>query len=145
MSAQQIRDWGGRGIEFGAHSRTHPDLTTLGPTELVEEVAGSQHDLETILQSPVRAFAYPYGTHSPAVSDCVRSVYDLAFSTEEGMNNLGTDPHLLRRTGVLPGEFMVDFASRLRWGYSPFERLRARIRLRTRLKNALQFVFARSH
>ncbi len=145
MSAEQIREWGARGIEFGAHSRTHPDLTTLGPAQLMEEVAESQHDLEVILQSPVRSFAYPYGSHNPAVGECARSVYDLTFSTEEGVNNLGTDSHILRRTGVLPGEFMIDFASRLRWGYSPFERLRARIRLRTRLKNALQAVFARSH
>ncbi len=145
MTAEQIRDWAKRGIEFGAHSRTHPDLTTLGSTELAEEVAGSKHDLEIILHSPVCSFAYPYGSHNPAVSDCVRSIYDLAFSTEEGLNNLGTDLHLLRRTGVLPGEFMIDFASRLRWGYSPLQRLRARIRLRTRLKNVVQFVFARSH
>ena len=145
MSTDQIRDWRTRGIDFGAHSRTHPDLTTLPPAELAEEVAESKHDLEVILQLPVQSFAYPYGTHNPAVCNRVRSVYDLAFGTEEGLNNLGTDPHLLRRTGVLPGEFMIDFAGRLRWGYSPFERLRARIRLRTRLKNALQAVFARSH
>ncbi len=145
MSADQIRDWASRGIEFGAHSKTHPDLTALAPAELAEEVAGSKHDLEAILQSPVRAFAYPYGTHNPAVRDCVRGVYNLAFSTEEGLNNLGTDPYLLRRAGVLPCEFMVDFASRLRRGFSPFDRLRARIRFRTRLKNALQAVFARSH
>src|SRR5262245_26622074 len=26
MSAAEIREWAGRGIEFGAHTRTHPDL-----------------------------------------------------------------------------------------------------------------------
>ncbi len=145
MTADHLREWAGRGIEFGAHSRTHPDLSMLPPPELMEEVAGSKIDLEAILRSPVRWFAYPYGNYSAAVRDCVRSVYDLAFSTNEGLNNLGTDPHLLRRTSVLPGEFMVDFVCRLRWGFSPFERLRARVRLRTRLKNAMQAVFARSH
>ena len=29
MTAEQIRYWATQGIEFGAHSRTHADLTSL--------------------------------------------------------------------------------------------------------------------
>jgi peptidoglycan/xylan/chitin deacetylase (PgdA/CDA1 family)/glycosyltransferase involved in cell wall biosynthesis len=145
MSAEQIRYWANKGIEFGAHSRTHPNLTTLGPAELAEEVAGSKRDLEAILQSPVLSFAYPYGLYNPVTCECVRKLYDVAFTVDRGLNDLRTDPHILHRTDVLPGDFMVDLASRLRWGFSPLQRLRSRIRFRTRLKSAARAVLARSH
>jgi peptidoglycan/xylan/chitin deacetylase (PgdA/CDA1 family)/glycosyltransferase involved in cell wall biosynthesis len=144
MNAEQIRHWAKRGIEFGAHSRTHPDLTTLSPSDLVEEVAGSKRDLEAILQAPVISFAYPYGPYNPAVCECVRGLYDLAFTTDEGLNDLRSELHLLRRSGVCLSDTRVDLASRLRWGFSPLERLRYRIRLRTRLRNVARAVLARS-
>jgi glycosyltransferase involved in cell wall biosynthesis/peptidoglycan/xylan/chitin deacetylase (PgdA/CDA1 family) len=144
MSAEQIREWAGRGIEFGAHSRTHPDLTTLDPAALRDEVVGSKRDLEDILQAPVISFAYPYGPYNPAVCECVRGMYDLAFTTDEGLNDLRTDLHVLRRTGVSPDDSIVDLSSRLRWGLSPLQRLRGRVRFRTRMRNAARSVFARS-
>ncbi len=145
MTADQIRYWANREIEFGAHSRSHPDLTTLDPPDLAEEVVGSKNDLEGILQSPVVSFAYPYGHYNPAVCECVRRVYDLAFSVDEGLNDLRTDPHLLRRTLVSPGDSMVDLASRVRRGFSRLQRIRGRIRLRARLKGATRAILARSH
>jgi peptidoglycan/xylan/chitin deacetylase (PgdA/CDA1 family) len=145
MTADQIRDWVRRGIEFGAHSRTHPDLTTLGPAELANEVAGSKADLEAILQSPVVSFAYPYGFYNQAVCECVQSTYDMAFTVDEGLNDLQTDPRLLRRTPISPRASTVDLASRMRWGYNPFGRVRKRVRLRTRLKDVARVLFPQSH
>lgn len=144
MTAEQIRCWAGRGIEFGAHSRTHPDLTTLGATELAEEVAGSGKELASITGVRTGSFAYPYGPYNQAVCDCVRGVFDLAFTTDEGLNTLRTDPHLLRRAMVLPSDSLADLECRLRWGWSPLQRFRARVRLRTRLKRASRLVFGAS-
>src|SRR5579884_2360813 len=67
MSADDIRYWARRGIDFGGHSRTHPDLSTLGHSELEEEIRGSQSDLQELLDVPVSCFAYPYGRYNPAV------------------------------------------------------------------------------
>jgi peptidoglycan/xylan/chitin deacetylase (PgdA/CDA1 family) len=146
MTADQIRDWAAQGIEFGAHSRTHVDLTTLTPSSLREEVVGSGKDLESILGSRVASFAYPYGFHNQAVDDCVRAVFDLAFIVDpkvEGINFLGTDPHLLRRTLVPATDSVVDIECRARWGYSPIERLRNRLRLRSRFKDAIFSIIGR--
>jgi peptidoglycan/xylan/chitin deacetylase (PgdA/CDA1 family) len=147
MTSEQIRYWATQGIEFGAHSRTHADLTTLSQSELSEEVVGSGKDLESILGSRVVSFAYPYGFHNQAVDDCVRSAFDLAFlahENAEGLNHLLTDAYLLRRTRVETNESSVELECRARWGRTPFPKLRARLRLRTRLKRVGSFSFERS-
>ena len=140
MTADQIRYWATQGAEFGAHSRTHADLTSLSPHELAEEVVGSASDLESLLGSRVVSFAYPYGFHNPAVDECVRKTYDLAFladEQQEGLNHLLTPPHLLLRTRVRSDDSARAVEWRARWGYNPFGNLRARIRLRSRLRRAV--------
>lgn len=118
MTSASICDWAAKGIEFGAHSRTHPHLETAGASSLQDEVEGSRADLERILQSPVTAFAYPYGTHNSAMEEVVQRNFHLAFTNEEGLNTLGTNPFQLRRIVVQPSYSLKDFASRLRFGMS---------------------------
>ena len=147
MTADQIRCWASQGIEFGAHSRTHADLTNLSANELSEEVVGSGKDLESILGSRVVSFAYPYGFHNEAVDDCVRRAFDLAFTVDPqipGMNYLATDPHLLQRTMIQVGDSVVDVQCRARWGHSPIQSSRSRLRLRSRLKHAVGSILGRS-
>jgi peptidoglycan/xylan/chitin deacetylase (PgdA/CDA1 family) len=147
MTASQIGFWASQGIEFGAHSRTHADLTTLSPKELEEEVVGSGKDLESILGSPVVSFAYPYGFHNQAVTDCARQAYELAFianDENEGMNHLLTDPHLLLRTMVQSNDSLLELECRARWGHNPFLNLRARVGLRSRLKRVVRFIMGRN-
>ncbi len=137
MTAEQIRYWAMQGIEFGAHSRTHTDLTTLSAKDLADEVQGSASDLGRLLGTDVASFAYPRGFYNQGVLDGVRGAFDLAFiagAQSQGMNHLLTDPYLLRRTMVQPGDSLLDIECRARWGRSPIERLRARLRLRSRLK-----------
>lgn len=133
MTAEQIRRWAGEGIEFGAHSRTHPNLTTLTAEQLSEEVLGSRDDLERLLGTRPLSFAYPYGRYNDLVRNCASRAFDLAFSCDLGLNSLTTEPDLLKRSVVSPSDSLVDFECRLHLGRSPIERLRARIRLRTRL------------
>lgn len=146
MTVEQIRHWAAQGIEFGAHSRTHADLTALSAKELSEEVVGSGKDLESVLGERVVSFAYPYGFHNQAVDDCVRGAFDLAFiadDDDEGLNHLQTDPHLLLRTMVQTNDSWLDLDCRARWGHNPLLNLRARIGLRSRLKRAARYVFGR--
>ena len=97
MTAEQIRQWAGQGIEFGAHSRTHPHLNSLSIAEMEAEVKGSKDDLAALLGHSPASFAYPYGDSNDAVLDLVRKEFDIAFSVEEGLNYLSSDPHWLRR------------------------------------------------
>ncbi len=136
MTTEEVREWATRGIEFGAHGQTHADLPTLGPAELDSEIAGSARDLAATLGSRPAAFAYPYGYYNPCVRDRVREHFELAFTCDEGVNDLRSEPHHMRRTMVQPGDSILDFAFRARLGWSPLERGRSRLRLRTRLLSA---------
>lgn len=137
MTAEQIRHWAGQGIEFGAHSRTHVDLTQLSSAECAEEITGSKNDLIALLGSPVASFAYPYGKHNETVRKSVRQEFDLAFTAEEGMNDLRTDPHLLRRTLVRANDSLVHFALIAHSGLR-VSGWRVRLAVRTRFKKMLR-------
>ncbi len=141
LSAEQILHWAGRGIEFGAHSRTHPNLTKLSVAECEAEIIGSKNDLAALLGVPVLSFAYPYGENHEASREFVRDEFGLAFGTEEGMNNLRSDRHLLRRTYIGPNDSLMEFALfvRLEGAKRVRDRL-SRFRVRTRLKSALRWI-----
>lgn len=134
MSEEQIRTWLARGIEFGSHTRTHPNLTMLDDAELENEIVGSARDLTMVLDQEVRAFAYPYGHVSPEARTIVSRTYSVAFSTHEGINSVDADPALLCRTMVLPRDGALDLALAVRHGANYRQRLRIRMgRVRRRL------------
>jgi len=127
MTADQVREWAAQGIEFGAHSRTHPDPTQLPRVLVSEEVAGSGDELARLWGTRVISFAYPCGVFDDEVRQTVKGTFDLAFSCEEGLNTLRTDPQVLRRTMVLPDDSLIDLAGQVRFGWSPLRRLRLRL------------------
>jgi peptidoglycan/xylan/chitin deacetylase (PgdA/CDA1 family)/glycosyltransferase involved in cell wall biosynthesis len=129
MTAEQIRHWARQGIEFGAHTRTHPDLTIVSSQKLEEEIAGSSADLGELLQTRITSFAYPYGFFNEAAKQVASRVFDLSFTIEQGINTLAADPHAQRRVMVLPDDPLVKLGWRARFGFDPVERLRERFLL----------------
>jgi peptidoglycan/xylan/chitin deacetylase (PgdA/CDA1 family) len=137
MSASQIRECAKFAAEFGAHSRTHPNLTLLSDVQLREEIRGSREDLSAIIGSQVISFAYPYGRFNDHVREIVRESFDLAFTCDEGTNEPSSDPYRLCRTMVQPGDLLIDLASRVRWGWSPVTAVRARLQIGSRFRRAV--------
>ena len=109
MTTGQIKAWAAEGIEFGAHSRTHPDLTTLDSRGLVDEIIGSKDNIESLTGARVSSFAYPYGIYNETVRNCVKGTFDLAFTCEDGMNRLASDSFLVPRIEIRPSRFMMNF------------------------------------
>ena len=64
MNATQVRELAEAGIEIGAHTVNHRDLSACSYDEALEEMAGSRDALEEIIGGPVTTFAYPYARHS---------------------------------------------------------------------------------
>jgi peptidoglycan/xylan/chitin deacetylase (PgdA/CDA1 family) len=137
MTAQQIKHWSEHGVEIGAHTRTHPSLTDVSGDVVAEEVEGCKEDLRKAGLS-ARSFAYPYGHVDERVWESVSKFFQLAFTCEDGLNDFGTDPCLMRRTMVQPGDTLLDIEIRAALGENPLDRLRSRIRLRSRLVNAIR-------
>jgi peptidoglycan/xylan/chitin deacetylase (PgdA/CDA1 family) len=127
MDATALVEWGRRGIEYGAHSCSHPDLRTLSEGELQDELAGSRQELEQVTGLPVRTFAYPYGFFDRRVRDQTASVYDFAFTTVPRPSDLATDPLQIGRMEPLPSDTRFDLFSRVRWGWSARLRAKAKI------------------
>jgi peptidoglycan/xylan/chitin deacetylase (PgdA/CDA1 family) len=125
LRAAQISAWSACGIEFGSHSRSHRDLTTLEGTALAEETATSKSELDKLLKSQVTAFAFPFGRYDDRSLTAIRATYRVAFTTEEGRNDDAADLHLLHRTMVQPTDNMLGFELRVRCGRNPIQRVRA--------------------
>ncbi|MDA8112252.1 MAG: polysaccharide deacetylase family protein [Nitrospiraceae bacterium] len=64
MTPGEARSLSKRGFEIAAHSRTHPDLSSLTGTSLWEEVYGSREELEAMLGEAVETFCYPFGYYN---------------------------------------------------------------------------------
>lgn len=101
-SEDDLRRMASRGVEIGAHTRTHADLGRCATaTMLVDEIGGSKRDLERVLDCEVRFFAFPYGqphNMSAAAFDAARDVgYRGVCSAYGGYNVPGQDAFHLRR------------------------------------------------
>jgi peptidoglycan/xylan/chitin deacetylase (PgdA/CDA1 family) len=70
------------GMEVGAHSLRHVDLTRLGEADLDQELGGAKERLERELAAPVRMVAYPYGHESALVRSVAARYYGLGFGSE---------------------------------------------------------------
>ena len=134
MSVADVIAWAGRGIDFGAHGRTHRDLRSVSAEDLKSEILGSQEDLQRLLGTRVSYFAYPYGHYTARARELVTTTYDLAFTTTEGLNGLRTDPHMLRRTMPTPEDTSLHLECRARIGRVPLAQPRDLIQFRTRLR-----------
>ena len=97
-----LRRLAAEGVTLAPHSRVHPLLERVDPTELDNEIEGSRADLVREIGSAPAAFAYPSGSHSDSVVERVAALgMTAAFTTIRGVNDLRrADWHRLRRINV---------------------------------------------
>lgn len=117
-----------QGVELGAHTRTHPDLRTMGDSEVADELQGAAARLSAATGSEPATFAYPYGALDARVVAAVRGVYSAACTTEYRVLGLREDPHLLPR---LDAFYFRDVRQLHAWGSARF---RQRVWLRARAR-----------
>jgi peptidoglycan/xylan/chitin deacetylase (PgdA/CDA1 family) len=72
MTRGQLRDLVAAGWELGAHTMTHPDLSTLDYDACLREITDSRVALEEIGGAPVQTFAYPFGRYGPEAMAAAR-------------------------------------------------------------------------
>lgn len=108
LTWDEIREMASNGITFGAHTRSHPILSTLETDEeLRYEIEGSKARIAEELGEAPLHFSYPNGRPQD-ITARVRGVVEqagfrTAVCTEPGLNTPDTDPYLLRRISMDPG------------------------------------------
>lgn len=102
MRSDQVRLLSDAGMTIGAHTVTHPILTTLGYAAARKECADGKDQLEALTGSRVSYFAYPNGKPGQDFNfEHVQIVKDLGFtaalSTTWGAATISSDPYQLPR------------------------------------------------
>ena len=108
LTWDQAREMAQQGIEFGAHTVTHPLLTYEDDATVDREVRASREDVQRELGVAVCAFAYPNGDWDERVRQQVEHAgYALAFTTQKGWYRTGGDrltvPRILLHEGNVTG------------------------------------------
>jgi peptidoglycan/xylan/chitin deacetylase (PgdA/CDA1 family) len=124
----QIREMDRHGIEFGAHSITHPWLDRLAPDELEYEILVSKASIEEQVGHTIECFAYPYGRHNEAIKAIVGRAYAGACTTRLGMVGIGSDPLALERIEALYVARSLIFRQLLNPLFSSYVNLRRPLR-----------------
>jgi peptidoglycan/xylan/chitin deacetylase (PgdA/CDA1 family) len=118
LSWDEAREMERHGIEFGAHTCSHPILSRLSSrAEIVAEVVGSRDRVGEELGSPARHFCYPNGMAEDFTTETVAVVREAGFVTavtaQSGLNRAGADWFRLRRIAQDSDNPESRFASRV--------------------------------
>jgi peptidoglycan/xylan/chitin deacetylase (PgdA/CDA1 family) len=102
LTERQVKNLHASGVEIGAHTDTHPILASLSAEEARAEIVNGKQRLETIINDPVRSFAYPNGRPGHDFLPIHRDILpDLgltaAVTTEKGVASKISDPFMLPR------------------------------------------------
>jgi peptidoglycan/xylan/chitin deacetylase (PgdA/CDA1 family) len=113
VTVDQVREMDRYGIEIGAHTVDHVDLTEAAGS-LGFEVNGSKAALETIVGHPVLDFCYPSGRFNSQVVQAVQAAgFESATTTESGATHSWNDRFTWSRVRVSGSESLDDFVKGL--------------------------------
>lgn len=103
LTRDMIRELANQRIEIGAHTVSHPILTSLPDAGALQEMAESKRELEAIIGRPVRYFAYPNGKRGMDFDErhiaMARAAgFEAAFTTAHGAAGGSDDRHALPRS-----------------------------------------------
>ena len=102
------------GIEFGAHTQTHPNLLLCRATEIKREIEGSRKDIENLLETQVISFSYPFGACNKLIKKTTQDAgYKFAVSTNKGASFFSEDPFQIRRIEVTPKTSLRSFKKKV--------------------------------
>jgi len=97
LSRDELRDVAARGVEVGAHSLSHCDLTRVDDAQLERELVEGRHILEGWVGSPVASFAYPFGRFDDRVRRACGAHFEAGFTTQLASVGPGVDGFAIPR------------------------------------------------
>lgn len=125
MSWNEVREAHARGITFGSHTVTHPDLQQLTAEGIDRELAISKLTIEDELGCKVQSFSYPnaFPRHNRQLIDRMRSAlwsfgYDNAATTMIGTATSHCDCFALPRLPINVHDDLHLFEAKLEGAYN---------------------------
>lgn len=102
LSWRELQQLAADGVTLGAHTHTHPMLNRISLEAARKEVVRSRNEIEQHTGIRVNTFAYPAGGYREELAQMLaEESFDLAFTTERGLNVIGAcNPLLLQRINV---------------------------------------------
>jgi peptidoglycan/xylan/chitin deacetylase (PgdA/CDA1 family) len=116
MTEDELRDIASQGVEIGAHTVTHPDLSTLGYEECLSEMTESRDALEALLGRPAMTFAYPFCRYGP---EALAAARDAGFSVAVTCKPGGWEPYELGRSMISSLDSLSRLALKLTGIFEP--------------------------
>jgi len=114
MTTDQVRAISGGGVEVGAHTLHHVDLTKASAAEQNLEIQGSRSALEQITGRQVLDFCYPSGMYNAAVVAATeRAGFQSATTEVAGTAHAWGDRLTWSRVRVNGGENLEQFVASL--------------------------------
>ncbi len=101
-TTRQLREMSEAGIEIGCHTRSHVDFSKIHDPESVRnEIIGAKEELEQVIGTAVRYFAFPFGMPAQLTQVAIEAVHEAGFdgfcSAYGGYNLIGRDSFHIRR------------------------------------------------
>lgn len=122
LKIDQLKEMQVYGIEFGSHTKTHPNLLKISEDKIREEILDSKKILEESLDTKIIVFAYPYGqgAYDERIKQTVKEGgYFFACGIKRGKLTLPiNNPYSLNRLLVRGDDLMIDFVLNLKKGRS---------------------------
>ena len=101
MNHKEIKEWLSLGMDIGAHTQSHKDLTALSKEEAYKELNECKRQLEAHFNIPIADFCYPFGHFNESVKNLVEDAgYLSATSMLRGRLNSYTDIYALPRVPI---------------------------------------------
>ncbi len=112
---------------IGAHTQTHPFLSSIDIDAAKKEIAQSKADIEKETGITVKTFAYPFGgkdSYNKALKEFVMNNFDYSFNCFRGIIKLSNiDFHDLHRVSVHNYWKKLDFIAEIHGCYNFFQQI----------------------
>ena len=107
-------------VEIGAHTLTDPVLSSLTVTEQFDEIDGSRRTLESIIESSVMSFSFPFGCRGDFGDETIAMVRNAGFRC--ACSNSGKPPHAAALVNHASNLFTLPRALVRNWPRDEFQR-----------------------
>ena len=115
LNLEQLKDMQRRGIEIGSHTADHIPLNWESDEMKLYQIHDSKQFLEWSGLETIYTFSYPNGAYTDDLVEILKQEnYLNAVTGDAGLNNLETNPYLLKRVHIRQPRFgILEFKFRL--------------------------------